>query len=78
MNEIVSQKALILNVKKLVSKNGKDYFKAEINDDDLGVLSCFVPVELVSNLRESEYRDVVFKVDKDRFNSPVLKLSDVR
>lgn len=78
MKEIVSEKALILNVKKLVSKNGKDYFKAEINDSDLGVLSCFVPVELFAKLKEGENRDVVFKVDKDRFNSPILKLSDVR
>lgn len=78
MKEIISEKALILNVKKLTSKNGKDYFKAEINDCDLGVLSCFVPVELYAKLNEGENRDLVFKIDKDRFNSPVLKLYDVR
>lgn len=80
MKEIVCSQALILCVKTLISKNGKNYFKAEINDSDVGVLSFFVPVELYGKFKENERcnRDVVFKADKDRFNTPILKLYDVR
>lgn len=72
-------KAKTLGFKSFTSKTtGKELFKVDIYDIEKGMISCFCDSKLISKLVKDENQNFIFELNKDKFNSPTLKLVDVQ
>lgn len=68
----------VLNCIKKQSKLGKEYFKAEYNNKDIGVVSEFIPLELVPAIQVDKEQTFIYEVKKDGFNSLRIALQSIK